>query len=76
MYENSIRIASKLEAIADEIDNDESFEFDDNAECLFMEMVGDICRQQYEQILMYVGKLKDIQAKDEAIGVALGEIQK
>jgi len=61
MYENSIRIASKLEAIADEIDNDESFEFDDNAECLFMEMIGDTCRQQYEMVLMYIGHLKEEQ---------------
>jgi len=76
MYENSIRIASKLEAIADEIDHDESFEFDNNAECLFMEMVGDICRLQYEQILMFVGKLKDCDAKDEQIGIAIGEVQK
>jgi len=59
MYENSLRIAKKIEAIADEIDNDERFEFDDNAECLFMEMIGDTLRQHYEMILMYIGKLKD-----------------
>jgi len=61
MYEHSIRIARKLEAIADEIDNDESFEFDDNAECLFMEMIGDTCRQQYEMVLIYICHLKEEQ---------------
>jgi hypothetical protein len=57
MYEQSIRIAKKLEAIADEIDNG-NFEFDTNAESDFMDSVRDICMQQYEMILMYVGKLK------------------
>ena len=76
MYENSLRLAKMIEAIADDIDNNESYEFDTNAECLFMEMISDTLRQQYEMILMYVGKLKDCDAKDEQIGIALGEIQK
>jgi len=58
MYENSLRIARQLEAIADNIDNDESYEFDTNAECCFMESISEICRQQYEMILMYIDKLK------------------
>ena len=58
MYENSLKIAKKLEAIADDIDNNESYEFDDNAECCFMESISEICRQQYEMILMYIGQLK------------------
>ena len=44
MYENSLRIARQLEAIADNIDNDESYEFDTNAECCFMESISEICR--------------------------------
>lgn len=59
MYENSYRIAKKLEAIADEIDSDERFEFDDNAESCFMESVETICREQYEMILMYANHLKE-----------------
>jgi len=57
MYENSYRIAKKLEAIADEIDNG-PFEFDTNEECDFMESVQEICMQTYEMILMYMNKLK------------------
>ena len=58
MYENSYRIAKKLEAIADEIDNG-PFEFDTNAESDFMDSVEQICREQYEMILMYMNKLKE-----------------
>ncbi len=57
MYENSYRIAKKIEAIADEIDNG-NFEFDTNAESNFMDSVETICRELYEMILMYMNNLK------------------
>lgn len=67
MYGNSIKIAKKLEAIADDIDNNESYEFDDGAECCFMESISEICRQQYEMILMYVSHLEKEKLKDNEL---------
>jgi hypothetical protein len=69
MYENSLRIAKELEAIADDIDNNESYEFDDNAECCFMESISEICRQQYEMILMHVRHLKEEKLKENELNL-------